>query len=230
MTKLSIPDNLICLHIKNQNKEWEEVLHLATRADVDKGTLIPAQTSKGFYYIQSGCVRLERLFASGDGQTILFFEDGTFFAEIPSILFGNSSPEDSSTFFFAQEDCVVYKFNEDLLVGNTFAQQYPHLIMSLLRSVAYKSALLLRNGASNVTLSPEERICRYLVHLVKQAHGKCSFNPKMSQTELGMALGIPRSTLCRAIAQLRAKGILGAFTASKVEILDYEKLQSLVSL
>lgn len=229
MEKISIPDNLICLHMKNQNKEWEEVLHLATRSEVAKGTLIPAQTSKGFFYIQSGCIRLERLFASGDGQTALFFENGTFFGEIPSILFGNRTPEDSSTFFYAQEDSILYKFNEDLLVGNTFAQQYPHLIMSLLRSVAYKSALLLRNGASNLILSPEERVCRYLVHLVKEAGGKLCFNPRMSQTELGMALGIPRSTFCRAIAQLRAKGALGAFTATKVEILDYDKLQKNIS-
>ncbi|MFI3270611.1 MAG: Crp/Fnr family transcriptional regulator [Pseudomonadota bacterium] len=230
MAKCSVPDNLICLHIKDQNTEWEEILHLATRIEVSRGSMIPTQAQKGFYYIQRGCVRLERLFASGDGQTALFFEDGSFCAEIPSILFGKSIPDDSGTFFYAQENSVLYRFSEELLAGDDFAKQYPHLIMSLLRSVAYKSALLLRNGASNLTLTPEERISRYLIHLVKKANGQLCFNPKMSQTDLGTALGIPRSTFCRAIAHLRTKGALGAFTASRVEILDFAMLQMIASV
>lgn len=226
----SLPDNIISLRMRNQNTEWEELLHLAVRSEVCKGTIIHAQNTKGFYYIQTGCVRLERLFSSGEGQIALFFEDGTFFAETPSILYGKSNPEDSSTFFHVQEDAVLYKFSEDLLVNDTFAKEYPHLIMNLLRSVAYKSALLLRNGTSNIIQSPEERICRYLVHLVSQANGNLHLNPKISQTNLGLALGIPRSTLCRAIAQLRNKGVLGTFTASKVEILNLSLLRKLASL
>lgn len=228
--KIEFPENLICLRMKNQNREWEELLHLATRSEAARGTIIPAMQNKGFYYIQKGCVRLERLFASGDGQIALFFEEGTFFAEITSILFNSSVPADSSTFFYVQEDAVFYRFDENLLAGDDFIKKYPHLIMNLLRSVAYKSALLLRNGTTNVMHSPEERICRALLYLVSQAQGELIFNPKISQVELGMTLGIPRSTLCRAIAQLRAKGVLGSFTASKMEILDLDALRELAAL
>lgn len=226
MAEHSIPDSLICLHMKNQNIEWEEVLHLATRVEVSKGVVIPAQSSSGFYYLQHGCVRLERFFASGDGQTALFFEDGTIFGEIPSILSGHRTPEGSGTFFYAQKNCILYKFNKDFF-NDDFATQYPRLTMSLLRSLAFKSALLLRNGASNVTLTPEKRICRYLLYLVEQAKGELCFNPKMSQTDLGVALGIPRSTFSRTLAHLRTKGALGEFRATKVEILDFELLKTL---
>lgn len=230
MKTFSLPDNIISLRMSKQNTEWEEVLHLGVRSELSKGTTIHAQNNKGFYYIHSGCIRLERFFSTGEGQIALFFEDGTFFAEVTSILYGKNAPEDSSTFFYVQEDSVLYKFSEDLLADDNFAKQYPHLVMNLLRSVAYKAALLLRNGSSNLSLSPEERISRYLIHLVGQSNGQLCFNPKMSQTDLGIALGIPRSTFCRSIAQLRLKGALGAFTTSRVEILDLEKLKVLASL
>lgn len=223
-------ENIICLRLRDQNTDWEEVLHLAVRSEAKKGAIIPSIKNNGFYYIKKGCVRLERLFASGDGQIALFFEKGSFFAEITSILYPNNTPEDTSTFFHVQEDSILYKFPSYLLKDKDFIQDYPHLITSILHSVAHKSALLLRNGTTNVMHTPEERICRTLLYLSSQAQGALVFKPKMTQAELGMALGIPRSTLCRALARLRMKGILGSFTPSKVEILDFKALQKLASL
>lgn len=223
-------ENAICLHLRDQNKDWEEILHLAVRSEVPKGSIIPAMKNSGFYYIKKGSVRLERLFASGDGQIALFFEEGSFFAEITSILYPRESAEESSTFFYVQEDSIFYKFPSCLLTDNNFIKKYPHLIVNMLRSLSYKSALLFCNGTLNIIHSPEERICRTLLYLSSDAHGALVFKPKMTQGELGMTLGIPRSTLCRCLARLREKGVLGSFTSNKVEIINLDALQKLAAL
>lgn len=220
-------EDAICLHIRMQNTPWEEVLHLGERKILKKGTLIPFAETVGFSYIQSGCMRLEQLFPSGDGHIVLYFEEGTLFNEISSIFREKEKQTSSSCFFYAQETSVIYTFQESLLPDRNFIRTYPHLIYNLLQSTAYKSTLILSNSSKNIMLAPEVRISRVLLYLASQSTDKLFFNPGISQLDLAKSLGIPRSSFYRVIAQMRDKGIIGAFTTSKVEILDFEKLQGI---
>lgn len=217
------------LRMYGQNTVWEEVLHLGTRMLLQKDALMRGGNYDQFYYVKRGCIRLERLGRSGDDCIMLYLMDGTFFNEAVCIIQPMTRRDQCDISFTAIEDTELYAFKSDMLASQDFITRYPHLVHNLLKSVAYKSRFFMYNGSSSKLHSHTARVCCMLYRMYADSDYGVEIAPRISQTELGKALGIPRSTLCRILAHLREEGIIGSFTKKKLEILDADKLMNLTS-
>lgn len=103
-----------------------------------------------------------------------------------------------------------------------FAVEHPELMMNLVQSLMLKAGAFFGQIEERAGLSPETLVCRYLARL--QSEGTKTLQPRFSQSDLALALGLHRSTVCRILHDLREKGILGEFTRTRLEILNRDEL------
>ena len=205
-----------------QNSIWREILPLGTRLCLDKGQrLIDSLDNESFSFLHKGMIRLSSLGENGNERIFLHIGAGCIFNELGCM---HVAPLSTAS-FLAVEPCEIYQFPRRLLQDREFTLQYPELIMNLLQYLMLKAGAFFGQIEESVGLSPEILVCRYLARL--QSEGPGNLHPRFSQSDLALALGLHRSTVCRNLHDLREKGILGEFTRTKLEILDKEALLNL---
>ncbi len=212
--------------LKEANSIWRTILHLGTKQEIPKGNMFLANEDESiFSFIDKGCIRLECSSLEGKQRILQFMESGCIFREVSA----NRQPVTKiygRAFFVATEDCTIYNFPADFLYESNFIKQYPELIANLLHTIKLKSASFFSLLAGSNEESLERVLCRYFSQLAAN-HSSDTFAPQISQADLALILGIHRSTLSRALKELRSAGIIGNFTRFKLEILDKQKLQEL---
>ncbi len=212
--------------LKEANSIWRKVLHLGTKQEIPKGyNWIIKDDDASFSFLDKGCVRLECFSNEGKQRILQYMESGCIFREVSAARRVNASLYGRS-FFVATEDCVLYNFPDSLFHDLEFIKEYPELMANLLYTTKLKAASFFTLLAGSNEEMLERVLCRYFNELAVN-HNSNTFAPQISQADLALILGIHRSTLCRAIKQLREDGIIGNFTRFKLEILDKEKLQKL---
>lgn len=206
------------------NGAWKNVLHLARRQFFPKGhPLLPDEASvRDFYYIEQGRVRITYASQEGRERSMLVVESGTLFNE-SSALTGYDNPDSQ---YLCLEDSTLWRFSGTLLGDPTFVRGHPDLIINLMRSLAGKTLIMHEHLSYTGTGRAVVQLSRYLLRVMEN-HGTATFPPGLTQQELADTLGIHRATLVRCIHTLRSQGVLGAFTRSRVEILDPQALREL---
>lgn len=210
-------DELVSPVREGPNGAWKNVLHLARRQFFPKGhPLLPDEASvRDFYYIERGRVRI--IYASQEGRerSMLVVESGNLFNE-SSALTGYDNPDSQ---YLCLEDSILWRFSGTLLGDPSFVREHPDLIINLMRSLARKTLSMHEHLSYTGTGRTEVQLARYLIRSM-ESHGAATFPPGLTQQELADTLGIHRATLVRCVHTLRARGVLGAFTRKRVEILD----------
>lgn len=210
------------IFIREQNSAWREVLHLASRQNIAKGSRwVDYGHVESFSFLDKGMMRLSSLDRNGNERIFLYIGQGCIFNEL-GVLNGPGNAPFSSAALFALEDCEVYHFPQSILYDEAFTIRHPALMMNLVHSLARKAGSFFSQLDESAGLDPETQVCRYLYRAVdEEMHNG---RPRFSQTELALALGLHRSTVCRILRQLRDEGILGEFTRHKLEIKNREAL------
>ena len=223
-TPLGIRRNNNVISIREQNSVWREVLHLASHQSISKGSrwMDDGTHTATFSFLDKGMMRLSSLDRNGNERIFLYIGQGCIFNELGVLNNGPNQTPFSSAAIFALEDCEVYHFPQSILQDEAFVLRYPTLMMNLVHSLARKAGAFFSQLDESAGLSPETLVCRYLFRAMEE--GMHATRPPFSQTELALALGLHRSTVCRILRQLRDGGILGEFTRHKLEIKDRDAL------
>lgn len=210
------------ISIRELNSVWRDVLHLGKYQTIPRGARwasLPPNDMFGF--LGRGLLRLSSLGRDGHERIALYIEKGCIFNEQGCM----SSAPLSTAAFFAMEDCEVWFFPRNLLLDRKFAVEHPEQMMNLVQSLSQKTGAFFSQLDENFGLPLETSVCRYLYRAVEKESGVV--RPHFSQTDLALALGLHRSTVCRILKDLRERGILGDFTKTKLEILDKDALHAL---
>ncbi len=208
--------------IRDANREWEEVLHLATRRSYPKNAVIPHHEFPGIYYVATGVVLISYISSCGRERNTLYIEAGTLFNEARSL-----TGYEPGGRFTCLQDVELYSFPEDLLSDLDFIRAYPHLILSLMRSMGGKMLIHYSFLADMGTGSHLAHIARFLLGLSAKHGNAAQFRSGVTQQELADLLGIHRATLARSLRQLKEMGILDSFTNRDTRIADMRRLAQL---
>ncbi|MBR3880667.1 MAG: Crp/Fnr family transcriptional regulator [Mailhella sp.] len=210
------------ISIRELNSVWREVLHLGKHQFLAKGTRRTCLPQDDFFgFLDKGLLRLSSLNSEGSERIALYIEKGCIFNEQSCM---QSAPM-TTAFFLAMEDSEVWFFPRSLLRDRKFVLEYPQQMINLVQSLSQKTGAFFSQLDENFGLPLEASVCRYLYRAVEK--DTSIVRPHFSQSDLALALGLHRSTVCRILKGLRERGILGDFTKTKLEILDKDALYSL---
>lgn len=205
-----------------QNSVWRSVLPMGERLLLDRGRRwTESPGNDRFAFLDKGLIRLSSLGENGSERIFLHIGAGCIFSELSCM---HIAPLSTAS-FLAMENCEVYLFPKHLLEDRNFTLSHPELMMNLVQSLILKAGAFFGQIEESVGLSPEHLVCRYLFRLQEDA--SLHLRLKFSQSDLALALGLHRSTVCRILHDLRERGILGEFTRTRLEILDKEALRAL---
>jgi len=200
-------------HISELNRVWEEVLSLASKRILPKGSVIPHNKGAGMYYLESGLVTISYFSSCGRERLALCINPGCLFNEARTLSGYNPAAQ-----FLCISDSILYRFPPDILESQDFIKTYPHLISNLLRSMGIKMLIHYTFLAGMGTEEPTIHLCRFILSLFHKNNSRTSFPCGMTQQEVANLLGIHRVTLARAIAELKQLGVIAQFTRKEVHI------------
>ena len=210
--------------IRDANREWEEVLHLAKHRVYPKNSVIPHHELPGIYYVAKGIVVISYTSSCGRERKALYIEPGSLFNEARSL-----TGYDPSGRFTCIRDVELYAFPADLLLNLEFIRSYPHLIRNLLHTMGAKILIHYSFLADMGVGSRLAHIARFLLGLSAKHGNAEEFKPQVTQQELADLLGIHRATLARSLQQLKQMGVIASFTCNKILITDMPRLQRLAA-
>lgn len=212
-------------HVSNLNREWEEVLHFATKRQYPKGTTIAYKKGAGMYYLASGMVTISYFSSCGRERLALCINPGCLFNEARTV-----SGYEPVGRFLCITDTTLYRFPLDLLCSQDFIRTYPHLITNLMRSMGMKMLIHYTFLASMGTEEPVIHLSRFILSLFRKHQLQKNFPCGMTQQEVANLLGIHRATLARAIVELKEKNIITKFTRNEVCINNIDDLRNMADL
>lgn len=204
------------------NREWEEVLHLATRRVYPKNSVIPHRELPGMYYVAKGLVVISYTSSCGRERKALYIEAGSLFNEARSL-----TGYEPGGRFTCIRDVELYVFPEELLRSLDFIRSRPHLVLNLLHTMGAKILIHYSFLADMGTGSHLAHIARFLLGLSAKHGNAEEFKPQVTQQELADLLGIHRATLARSLRQLKQLGVIASFSCRKTWITDMPRLKRL---
>lgn len=213
--------------LEAMNRPWEEVLHLATRHIYPKRypLVLHDDTQCDFFYLSRGRLRIMHGTKDGYERAMLYVGPGNIFNEATAL----AGFDDPDCRLFCMEESEMYRFPGRLLHDPCFVSTYPHLIVNLMTSMSTKVLIMHVSLSDTGGSTAVKQVSRFLCSLSHLHGGELDFDPRMTQDELAILLGIHRATLVRALHELRLCGALLRFTKHRLHIGDMTLLQELAA-
>ena len=217
---------------ENLCPSWNTILHLGGRRTFQKGSEIVDLVTpvNGIYFVKEGSVEIPLYTLHGPEKVLFYVGPGCIFGEVSCFVTG----ERDEASVRARTDCVLYFFSRDLIEG-VIASQYPHLLIELVRALAYKLRMygvLLQDSLNSDNFM---RVCKMLVYLIRfknvdiaRGQKQVIIQPEMSQHDMARLMGIHRVTVTKAISRLKAMGIIHHFSKKTLEVVDFPALCQLI--
>ncbi len=209
----------LSLCLTNVGQKFSELLEKSEEYSYSKGKVITPNPDK-LYFITKGTVQLTCTTASGLEWILLFLQQGCIFNEYGIL------NENSIMNYRCQSDVTVRGIPTSYIFSEEFSQNYPHLILVLLKVLTIKEAIYYSYVSDLAFASAKGRVCQALLSLLKDECEQQCIIPNISQAEIATMMGLHQTSLARVVKQLRQEGIIGSFTKKKLEIFSYEKLKS----
>lgn len=205
--------------INDLNRVWEKVLHLGVKVCYPKNTIIPHGQISGMYYLLNGAVSISYSTVAGRERLALSIGPGCLFNEART-----TSRYEPGGRFTCTLDSVLYRFPENILSDADFICTHPDLVANVIQSMGLKMLIHYSFLTDMGIGSPETLLCRFILSLSRKNSGARSFAAEMTQQEIADLLGVHRTTLARAVRQIKQKGIIDMFTRREVRIGNYDLL------
>ena len=210
-----------------KESELKKIRAIASLKHLGKKEILfsDGETTKGFYVLLSGKVKLFKVSSEGKEQILHVVNAPDAFAEAALFLEGTypayaETLSESQLLFFPKRDFIQ------------LIERNPQLSINMIITLSH----YLKKFASLVEeLSLKEvssRIAKYLVDLSVKL-SKEGKNPKevdldLSKTQLALKLGTISETLSRTLAKMKAKGVIDV-QKGRIRILNREALEELAS-
>ena len=180
--------------------EIEEIGAIAEIRRLDKGQLLFSQgdLAQSFFVLASGRMRVYKLSAHGREQTLVTPMPGTSFAE--AALFADKRYPAYCSALDASEIVVIDK-NRFL----KFVEHHPQVALNMIAQMAERLRLFAGRIEQLSLMGVVPRLAEYLL---EHADSNCDIALNIPKSELASFLGTVPETLSRALAKLKANGLI----------------------
>jgi CRP-like cAMP-binding protein len=178
------------------------------------------QKANGFYYVQSGEIRVYKMDEQGREVEVVRLEPGDFLGE--AILFASSAFP-----FFAQavKDSQVLFFDKEEIFKRI--EKEPSIAKFFLNLLARKCIILNKRIETLGLQTVRQRLIQYLL-LNCSGEKQCTVELKTKKVELAKILGTISETLSRNLKQMQDEGLIEV-ESNKIHVKDCSKLRSELS-
>ncbi len=175
------------------------------------------QKADGFYYVQTGEIRVFKMDEQGREVEVVRLEPGDFLGE--AILFVSSAFP-----FFAQavKDSQVLFFEKNKIFKRI--EEEPSIAKFFLNLLARKCIILNKRIETLGLQTVRQRLVQYLL-LNCSGEQQCTIKLKTRKLELAKILGTISETLSRNLKQMQDEGLIEV-EGKKIHIKDCSKLKS----
>ena len=212
--------------IQQASELWKGVFDLSTPRNFKKGELVIRDGTlvSSIYYILEGEVRMDMVNENGADKIYWYFGPDTLlgepalFLQRPSILYGVCTKPTKA---------LVFSRN---VIFERIIPHHRELVLALFHEMAVKMRLLINQIAVLGMDHTAARVCKYLrTNLSRDASGGLYSIPGITQRELAKLLGMHRVTCGRVLKELKEKGVIGEYSAARVDIYDEDALHGVES-
>ncbi|MDR0816458.1 MAG: helix-turn-helix domain-containing protein [Desulfovibrio sp.] len=130
----------------------------------------------------------------------------------------------SEDYLFTSIEQTEAVFFPKQFITTDFIAEYPDLVLNLLQSLSIKTRILYSQISCGFAFDSFGMVCRalYSMHLYNREGGRVV--PHLTQQDLGVLLGLHRSSLHKALARLKDEGIIGSYSKKALHIHDIGRL------
>jgi CRP/FNR family transcriptional regulator len=200
--------------------EIEEFARIADLRRLERGQLLFSQgdLAQAFFVLARGRMRVYKLAASGREQTLVTPMPGTSFAE--AALFADKR---YPAYCSALDDSEIVVIDKGKFLK--FVESHPQVSLNMIALMAER----LRMFAGKIEqLSLMGVVPRLAEYLLNHADDKCDIALDLPKSELASLLGTVPETLSRALAKLKANGLIKE-VESKIHINDRQMLEEVAA-
>lgn len=178
------------------------------------------ENASGFYYVQSGEIRVYKMDENGREVEVVRLEPGDFLGE--AIVFVSSrfpffaqAVKDSNVLFF-EKKAILRKIESDPSAAKFFV------------NLLAKKCLVLNKRIESLGLQTvRQRLIQYMLSHCR-GDEQCVIELKMKKSELAKILGTISETLSRNLKQMQKEGLIEV-NGSRIRIMDCPRLRAELS-
>lgn len=205
------------------NKISQAVKSLGRLQSYHRGEVLfsAQQRAGGFYYLESGEIRVYKMDENGREIEVVRLEPGEFLGEAIAFV--------SSVFpFFAQavKDSKVLFFDKDTVFRKM--EREPEVAKFFVDLLARKCVVLSRRIESLGLQTVRQRLIQYFLSKCS-GEQKCVIELKVKKIELAKILGTVSETLSRNLKQMQKEGLIEV-QGRRIRVVDCFKMRSELSL
>lgn len=194
---------------------WKPFLHMGKKCDIPKNVVIyhQGESGKGFYYLESGAVKVSILSDKGDERIVNYVPEGMLLGEHGikkqgSYLTTAITTASSTLYFFSQENF------------STICANNPDAINIFVHSLIYKFRTL-ADVVSLLDCEVEQQIAYYLLKLLHDNGGVF-----VNQTSLSQYVGASRITVNKILQKWKQAGWI-QIAGREIHILNHKKIEAI---
>lgn len=170
--------------------------------------------------VLSGCVEIQKIFASGKTVTIDKVNPGEIFGEV--IIFSSKNTYPSSIISTAKSD-VMFISKENILKLSSVNNKFLTNFMSLLSN----KILILNKKVKNMSYQTIRQKTTSLILEEYDKQKNLKLQLRYSKKEMSEQLGIPRPSLSRELIHMKKDRLID-FNKSSLTIIDLETLETIL--
>jgi CRP-like cAMP-binding protein len=181
--------------------------------------LLEGASGDGFYYVQSGLIKVYRTSAAGREQVLRLLGAGETFNDVPAL---DSGPNPASA--AAMEPSVVYILGQDFL--HRLVLEHPEVADAAIKRLAGALRHLVSVVGDLSFLHVKARLAKALIEQ-EQAIAEGRRTHYCTQLELAAITGTTREIVARALAAFEALGAV-EIAKGRARVIDRARLSALL--
>ncbi len=208
--------------IVDTSREWESVLHAAQYMTFKAKEMIPSAQNgqRGFYYLKYGKVRVVHTLENAEEKEVTLYHlgEGTLMYDT---IFHEYGAQYS---IYAITPVEAYFFAESDVLNAFFAEEHPHLVLSLVRAQALKNLYFMRRIVNIAGGNAFANTCKLMLELSRSYGNALEVPLGVTHEEIASLLCVRRSWLGKILRKLKDDGVISRCTKSRLVITDLNKL------
>ena len=218
---------ILTMSLPTLNFPWKQLEALGTKMEFARVTTIPCENVRDyFYFLKKG--RMSILYMASDRkvQTMVQMKSGTLFNVAHALCAKSTCFLDCFSQFYCTSDVTAFRYHHSLLYDENFIRSYPQLISNLMQSLGIK-LMTMHTALSQTSGSTLAKVGRFCLQLALDAEDAARIVPGISQAQMADRLGMHRTSLLRALRELRKRGVIHTLNERSLVIADMEELRRL---
>ncbi len=208
--------------IVDTSREWEGMLHSGRYMTFKTKELIPPMQNdqRGFYYLKYGKVRVVHKLEGVEEKEVTLYHLGEGTLMYDTVFHEYGAQYD----VYAITPVEAYFFAESDVLNAYFAEENPHLLLSLVRAQALKNLYFMRRIINIAGGNAFANTCKLMLELSRSYGNALEIPLGVTHEEIASLLCVRRSWLGKILRKLKDDGVISRCTKSRLVITDLNKL------